>query len=224
MSSDLLRRVNDSLDRSRANAAHHPFFAHFLQKKTPEQVRRFAQQWYLAAKNHKVAFPHLVAITQDDETRRELIEILRDEYGNGDPDEVHARLLQKFLEEGIGMPLPSSGDAVPEIAAFGDKTLTMWRDADPVTAFGYHYALERIAQDIHKVFLHGLENGGFPLEVLKYFVYHSTAEEEHVRITKKGFDRYAADPSNREALLNGVTAGEQALAGMWDGFERHIFH
>jgi pyrroloquinoline quinone (PQQ) biosynthesis protein C len=222
---ELLKQVDSSLDTGPAGATSHPFFARFAGPKTREQIVRFAQQWYRAAYNHKVAFPYLVAITSDDHTRQELTVILFDEYGNGNPDEVHAFLLQRFLTKGIGIEVPARNIEEPEIAAFGQTTLQVWSNKEAQAfAFGYHYALERIAQHIHKAFLKGLQDGNYPQGTLRYFEYHSVAEEEHVRITRAGFERYASDPGNHEALLAGVQDGEAALKHMWDGFERVVFH
>ncbi|MCI0597494.1 iron-containing redox enzyme family protein, partial [Candidatus Parcubacteria bacterium] len=93
MTTKIKEKVHSMLEASQANAKRHPFFSRFTKKKTREEIEEFARQWYLAAYNHKRAFPFLPAITADDETRRELIEVLRDEYGNGDTNKVHAKLL-----------------------------------------------------------------------------------------------------------------------------------
>ncbi|MDO8624358.1 MAG: iron-containing redox enzyme family protein [bacterium] len=221
----LLRQLEQELDASRSNASRHPFFSKFSGKKTSVQVQCFAAQWYRAARNHKKAFPFLIAITQDDETRRELIEILRDEYGNGEPDRVHAKLLSRFMTEGVGISADQidSLEIIPEVAEFGDTTLRIWRDGDPVVAYGYHYALERIAASIHPVFFEGLRNCGFPSESLEYFRYHSRAEEEHVHATEAGLLRYEAEGGG-EKLREGARLGAATLTKMWDGFDRHVFH
>ncbi|HYF29129.1 MAG TPA: iron-containing redox enzyme family protein [Candidatus Paceibacterota bacterium] len=220
-----LKQLERELDASPAMASHHPFFSRFSGEKTSEQIARFAAQWYLAARNHKRAFPFLVAITEDDETRRELIEILRDEYGNGEPDKVHARLLRKFMIEGAGLSADQidSLEMIPEVAEFGETTLKVWRDGDPIVAYGYHYALERIAASIHPAFFEGLKGNGFSPDSLEYFQYHSRAEEEHVHAAEAGFLRYDAE-GDGEKLRQGAELGAAALAKMWDGFDRHVFH
>ena len=220
-----LQQLERELDTSPAMASCHPFFSRFSGEKTPEQVGRFATQWYAAARNHKKAFPFLVAITQDDETRRELIEILRDEYGNGESDRIHAKLLGRFMTEGVGVSTDQidSLEIIPEVAEFGDTTLRIWRDGDPVVAYGYHYALERIAASIHPVFFEGLMNCGFPPDSLEYFRYHSRAEEEHVHAAEAGFLRYDAEGDGAK-LRQGAELGVAALTKMWDGFNRHVFH
>lgn len=222
----LIRQVKSMLDTSPANASNHRFFRQFTERKSPEQIERFALQWYTAARSHKIAFPHLVAITTEDTIRFGLIEILRDEYGNGDPQKIHARLLEKFLKSGVGLSPETVANIqpVPEIAAFANTTLETWRDGNAVIAFGYHYALEYIAQDIHKVFFLGLKDCGFSPETLEYFAYHSTAEEEHTRVTEKGFLHYANDRQNHNQLMEGVRSGAISLLRMWDGFHRHVFN
>lgn len=221
---ELIEKVKTLLEESPANAKRHPFFERFAKGKSREEIERFAKQWYLAAYNHKRAFPFLPAITENDETRRELIEVLRDEYGNGDTKKVHAKLLQNFLNDALKIETPTQDDIAPEVGEFGKTTLEMWRDTDPVTAFGYHYALEHIAQDIHKAFYAGLKDYGFPEETLEYFKYHSTAEEEHAAIADSGFNRYASDERNHQSLLAGAEIGMRSLAHMWDGFDRRVFN
>lgn len=220
-----LQQLERELDASSAMASHHPFFSSFSGEKTPEQVERFAAQWYAAARNHKKAFPFLIAITQNDETRRELIMILWDEYGNGEPDKVHAKLLGKFMIEGIGISANQidSLEMIPEVAEFGETTLRVWRDGDPVVAYGYHYALERIAASIHPAFFDGLKDCGFSPDSLEYFRYHSRAEEEHVHAAEAGFLRYDAEGYG-DKLRQGAELGVVALTKMWDGFERHVFN
>lgn len=219
-----LQQLERELDTSRANASCHPFFSSFSGQKTPEQILHFATQWYAAARNHKKAFPFLIAITQDDETRRELIEILRDEYGNGEPDRIHAKLLGKFMVEGVGIAADQidSLEMISEVVEFGETTLKLWRDGDPVVAYGYHYALERIAASIHPAFFEGLQGYGFPPDSLEYFRYHSRAEEEHVHAAEAGFLRYDAQ-GDSDKLRQGAELGIAACANMWDGFDRHVF-
>lgn len=220
-----LQQLERELDASPAMASHHPFFSRFSGEKTPEQVARFAAQWYLAARNHKRAFPFLVAITEDDETKRELIEILRDEYGNGDPDKVHARLLGNFMVEGLGFPADQIDllEMIPEVAEFGETTMKIWRYGDPVVAYGYHYALERIAATIHPAFFEGLKGLGLPPASPEYFRYHSRAEEEHVHAAEAGFLRYDAE-GDGDKLRQGAELDVAKLTKMWDGFNRHVFN
>ena len=221
----VLSQAQSMVDGSRATATVHPFFTRFSGQKETEQIKRFAIEWYLAATGHKRAFPFLVAITENDKTRQELIEILRDEYGNGDPEKIHAKLLRRFVDQlGITDQMLAFEKPISEVKSFGETTLAMWRDGDPVTAFGYHYALELIAMGIHRAFASGLEGYGFSPESLEYFRYHSTAEEEHAKIAESAFTRYATDEASRSKLFAGVKAGVQALEQMWDGFDRHVFN
>ncbi len=217
-----LEQAQTLINASRARATAHPFFPKFRERKDPGQIRRFAPQWHKAATNHKLAFPSLVFITRNDDTRQGLIQVLYDEYGNGDPTKIHAKLLGRFLAE-LGTS-PDTDLILPEVKQFGDTTLALWKGNDPVLAFGYHYALEYIAMDVHRAFAAGLEGYGFSPEALEYFRYHSTAEEEHEQEACTGFLRYAEDPAARPRLLEGVKIGIQALEQMWDGFDRHVFN
>ncbi len=194
----LLEKTRALIQQSGATAANHPFFRRFGEEKSLEQIKSFAVQWYFAARGHKEAFPYLVATTKNDETRQELTKVLYDEFGNGDPEKIHSRLLGRFLTQGLFLEQADVEQVpiLPEIADFGETTLALWSTGDFVEAFGHHYALEEIAKDIHPVFAAGLTSYGFPPDVLEYFTYHALAEEEHTRIAETGFRRYASATEN----------------------------
>jgi pyrroloquinoline-quinone synthase len=209
-----------------ATASNHLFFESLAsQPITGEQVNRFAEQWYIAAYNHKRAFPFLVAVTDDDQTRRELIEILRDEYGNGDPTAVHALLLKGFLTQTLGLSDNhiQITQPLPEVAEFGDVTMKVWSGNNPALAFGYHYALEHIAATAHEAFYAFLKRYGYSDEELIYFKYHAAAEPEHAKMAESGYARY--QESGQQAALDlGAQMGIESLTHMWDGFNSHLFH
>jgi pyrroloquinoline quinone (PQQ) biosynthesis protein C len=209
-----------------------PSLRRFQEKKTPKQIRRFAAQWYITAAEHKRMFPSLIYITENDYTRQELIEILRDEYGNGDKEKIHSRLLAYFL-----MQLPPLAahtltikDAIPEVREFAETTERMWvpREGspapDPIRAFGYHYALETLATTLHRAFYQGLREEGFSKEALAYFRLHAKREAHHAALAAAGLRRYeSATLSNYAPLLEGARDGCLAVRDLLEGFNRHVF-
>lgn len=219
-----LQEVQSSLDSGPASAFNHRFFRRLRERTaTPEEIGLFAPQWFLAADGHKIAFAELIPTIVPELPRFGLIQILYDEYGDGDETKIHARLLRNFLQKGVGIGIPDHSAAIPEVAAFTKKVLEVWSDrSKPVRAFGLHYGLERIAQEIHKAFYAWLKDH-FPTEVLEYFLYHTTAEEEHVKITEDGFNYYALSARNRDELLEGLRTAVAVLLVMWDGFDRQVF-
>src|SRR5581483_12419919 len=117
------------------------------------------------------------------------IHILDEEWGHGDVTKAHITLLENFLRE-LGIGDPDSKVTIPEIGKFGNTTMAMWRNGDPVAAFGYHWALEEVAAGIHPVFFNGLKEYGFSSEALLYFQIHATAEQQHALVANNGLWRY----------------------------------
>src|SRR5437773_644497 len=77
---------------------HHRFLTEFeRQELGRDELKKFAIQWYKTARAHKQAFPTLIYNTRDDEIRFDLIDILNEEYGDGNRELIHARLLMRFL-------------------------------------------------------------------------------------------------------------------------------
>lgn len=98
---------------SSSRAYRHPFLNELRSKAMDlEGAKRFAAQWYKAATAHKKAFPGLIYNTPDDRVRLQLIEILREEYGFGAEDRVHARILERVHRRA------------------GDGGIVNWRSAD----------------------------------------------------------------------------------------------
>src|SRR5437870_221653 len=89
--SECLAAAKTRMDRS--STINHRFLARFRDETlSRDQLRTFAVLWYKTAREHKLAFPALIWNLPDDDVRFDLIDILREEYGNGDRDMIHARL------------------------------------------------------------------------------------------------------------------------------------
>lgn len=214
------------LDDSKASPKKHDFFRQFRGTKTPDQIKHFAVQWFFAARNHKRAFPFFVGITQDDFVRCKLIEVLRDEYGKGDPTKIHGVLLKQLLIHGLKMSTAEIEQVkiLPGVEFFSKKTFSVWQDlAEPIKAFGYHFALEYIAEDVHAAFAEGLKGNNFSDVDLAYFNYHKVAEKEHASIAGEGLEKYAHNPENRTKLIEGAQEAIYALIPMWDDMESVMF-
>lgn len=216
------------LDQIRANLRHeisrHPFLLRFgAGELTCEQMRRFAVQWYLTAKLHKDAFPAIVLNTNDEDIRFDLIEILREEYGSGDREKIHGRMLGRFVESlGLDVSDISESDAIPGVKHFGDEVLRIWRDDPPARAFGVHFALETIAALFHGAFADGVAASRLTSET-EYFDVHRTAEEGHADISVDGFLKYSGADESRRQLLDGIDAAREILSPLLDDLDRHIF-
>jgi pyrroloquinoline quinone (PQQ) biosynthesis protein C len=205
---------------------HHPFLTLFESEYLSEvQLRRFAVQWYKTARKHKEAFPALVYNVKDDDVRFDLIEILNEEYGSGDRERIHARLLQRFLRalalseaDVLGTP------SLPAVDSFGEEVLRIWRDGDHIYAFGLHFSLEYLASSLHSHFAEGLTKYATLTEYDKeYFNFHKVAEKHHSDFSERGMLFYATTDGNRLLLQSGVDKGVELLGRLWGEFHNHVF-
>jgi pyrroloquinoline quinone (PQQ) biosynthesis protein C len=204
----------------------HPFLLRFASTRLDrDQLRRFAIQWYKTARAHKLAFPALVLNTRDDDIRFDLIEILNEEYGSGDREKIHARLLMHFLRAlGAEEEDVEASPTLGAVDSFSKRVLAIWRDADPIRAFGLHFALEYLASALHAHFARGLRKYEFlSQQDRRYFDYHEEAEPHHADFSELGMHTYADTPSNRCLLELGVEEGIQLLGQLWDEFDAHVF-
>jgi pyrroloquinoline-quinone synthase len=190
-----------------------------------EQVRQFAIQWFKAASAHKKAFPALIYNTSDDVVRFDLIRILRDEYGNGDVEYIHARLLKRFLHAvGISDKEVLDTSVAEEISEFSNQIENVWLQGHPVEAFGVHYALEFLASEMHEAFFKGLNSlNRWDSNDLEYFEYHGRVEAEHADISDRGFDIYCNETANVRYLVKGLNTGIDLMRLLWDGLNRQVF-
>src|SRR5579885_73805 len=185
---------------------HHEFLQRFESEYlTKAQLRKFAAQWYKTARGHKEAFPAIIYNIRNDDIRFDLIEILNEEYGNGDREQIHSRLLKRFLTAlEISDEEVEREETLPAVKNFGDEVLRIWRDGDPVYAFGLHFALEFLASALHVHFAGGLQKYPFLTEYDKqYFNYHKVAEQQHADFSENGMLIYASDVESQSLLAEG---------------------
>ncbi len=217
---------NQKTKMSHSAVMHHRFLVEFEHRQlTMEQLRRFAIQWYKTARAHKQAFPALIYNTKDDDIRFDLIDILNEEYGNGDRERIHARLLRRLLLAlGILDCDVENSETLNAVKNFSEEVERIWKEEDPVYAFGLHFALEFLASSLHTHFARGLDKYTFlTLHDRSYFDYHKTAEKEHADFSERGFLVYAADQEAHNRLSNGVDKAIRLMDSLWEDFYQSIF-
>jgi pyrroloquinoline quinone (PQQ) biosynthesis protein C len=211
---------------ARHPATHHRFLLEFERQHLSDgQMERFAIQWYKTARGHKEAFPALIYNTRNDDIRCDLIEILSEEYGYGDRERIHAKLLKRFLSAlSISDNDVENAETLPAVKRFVADVLSIWKEDDPIYAFGLHFSLEYLAASLHVHLANGLAKYAFLKEDDKeYFNYHKMAEQRHADFSEKGFVLYATDPENQPLLERGVDKGGELLDRLWDEFYYFIF-
>jgi pyrroloquinoline quinone (PQQ) biosynthesis protein C len=92
--------------------------------------------------------------------------------------------------------------------------------APPARAYGVFYLFETAGPDMHEKFYRGFQKSNLPDDALEYSRLHVEAERDHALRVKNGLGAYAADLSG---LHSGIRKGSEALRGLWDGFQRHVF-
>jgi len=216
---EFLASTKKTMEASRA--MRHPFLQQFRDAQLPlEALRTFGILWYKTARYHKQAFPALIWNIPDDNVRFDLIDILREEYGNGDRTMIHASMLQRFLTAlGVSEADVEATPTPAGIQAFGARVLEIWRGAPPAYAFGLHFALEYLAASLHTYFADGLEKYPFlSIGDRQYFEFHRAAEPMHADLSEAGFLHYAISEENRAALTTSVEEGITLLNHLWDTF------
>ncbi len=192
----------------------HPLFA--LKDLSSEDLRWTFGQWRYAAKKHKEIFAYLIAITKKDRVRYELIQILYDEYGKGNPLFIHGDLLiqtLKYLEVIENEIVPTEKNL-----RFVETVDKLWKDeSHPAVAYGCHLIFEEFGMLIHPK-LYALLND-VPAEYKLYSAYHNFAEIEHAEHAFKGMSDYSEEASQLE---NGIRQGFSALLDLLDAIRPPI--
>ena len=217
---DLISNVDDQMRASRAYQ--HPFLDQMCTKGMDRQTAsRFAVQWFKAATAHKKSFPGLIYNSDNDDIRLGLINILDEEYGFGDPAEIHSRLLGSFLTAlGIAPEQAHRAAATPGVTEFGRRVDEYWLGGAPKFAYGVHYALEFLAANMHKAFFSGVSRLGLPDESVRYFRLHSTVEDEHAEKARAGLLLLASEGADaRRVLEDGIRCGTELVGILLDGLE-----
>jgi len=199
----------------------HPFLDQFEKGKfTDDGLRRFAIQWYKTARAHKESFPYLIGTVSDDHVRMDLIRILDEEYGNGDPNRIHARLLFNFLQAlGVTEEEVEHTPTDPLVQRFGEEVVRVWKNGPEALAFGLHYALEVMAAALHTALANGLESKDhFSPADIEYFLYHREAEQRHADVSRRGLEVYLHQPETSR----GMQMGEQLLHSLYEAFHTMI--
>jgi len=221
---ELLERCKSEMDQS--GVMHHRFLTRFEERMlSREELSAFMIQWYKTATAHRRAFPGLIGNIKDDEIRFELIEILYEEYGNGDRTRIHGKLLARLLRAlDLTLDHVVAVKALPAVSQFNVAISDIWFNGEHSFAFGLHFGLEYLASSQQAYCARGMRKYRFLSEEdREYFDLHAEAEIRHVAYSENGFLHYAEDEEQREKLVAGVREAIALLRALWDEFDGLLF-
>ncbi len=161
-------------------------------------------------------------ITPNEQLKGDLITILSEEYGSGNPRIMHALLFLKTIKSiGITKEEVDTTPKIPEVQSFEDTIEQVWSNKEqPARAYGIAYLFETIGANIHRAIHSGLLKSQVPKESLEYSQLHCIAEEHHAKRVTNGLGVYESEQSE---LLEGVEQGALALEKLWTGLQKHVF-
>jgi len=222
--SKVLKDCKREMDQS--GVMHHRFLTRFEERiLTRNELASFMAQWYKTATAHRRAFPGLIGNIKNDEIRFELIEILYEEYGNGDRTRIHGKLLERLLHAlDLTLYQVASTRTLPAVDRFNSTLSDIWFNGEHSFAFGLHFGLEYLASSQQAYCARGMRKYSFLTEHdREYFDLHAEAEIRHIAYSEKGFLHYAGELEARTRLLNGVREATNLLRALWDEFDEMLF-
>ena len=211
MLSEIKTAVNGSLDRIQS----HPFIedAH-SQSLTKQQATR----WILCAGRESRSFPlilkNLIRDTKDPLVKQILQENLADEYGNGDPKEVHFHHYLHLLDE---LQIPRSLFDVYEEDAGINFALQLAYNVslckNRAIAFGYMLVNEGMTQITYSAARTAFEKY-FPDMHTPFFDIHIEVDAHHVDELYRALAAF--NQNELKDIKFGVSIGERGMATLLD--------
>ncbi|MFJ7182257.1 TenA family transcriptional regulator [Streptomyces massasporeus] len=208
------QHLRSYVDRHRVLS--HPFLALVASGRAdPEHL----VAWGLQERHVSYAFPRsiglLISCADDFRMRTVLAENLWEEFGEGDPDQAHAVLLDRLLESmGVGR------DQLDCAATDGTLAfLTTQRDLTTSSAWrgvgAFCYANEYLSLAEFRP-LEAAIRSLFPAADLSYFTENMKADTRHTELLESLIDAAAETPSIRAEIEYGVSAALDARCRFYD--------
>lgn len=221
--SNIAETISSRLDNIsiELNVTNHTFLNKFASHGMSKgHLKRFAIQWYKVITAHKRAFGGLIYNTPNELLRADLITILHDEYGLGNPKNMHTLLFLRVpLELGLTKKEIDNSQEIEEVKNFREQVDKIWVKGSPAEAYGIVYLFEKIGAEFHRKFLQGLQKSGLSEYALQYSKLHLIAEEEHAKIVVNGLGLYE---DQIEDLERGVRVAGEIMLKLWNGFEKYV--
>lgn len=197
-----------------------PFFAAFRDGEiTVDDVKVFADQYYLYIRTFPQILAGLSHRVEDEKIRKELAKTIVSELGGGE-GEIHFRMFEKACAP-LGVKIAGVGevDYLPETTALVDGIKKMFLEDKVEAALGGHYTIELSGLPMIASFYEGFRR--FPesnVESLEYFYLHLLIEREHVEWIHAAVEQV----TGAEAAHAEIRRGALTMAGLLGDFWRAL--
>ncbi len=194
---------------------------------TPRQLRVFIKQYHYFCFQFVKVLEGLLYHTPIDQLdmRIGLAKTLYSELGNGSPDRVHIRGLERFAHSiGLQSRDLEETEPIPEVADYLGTLERQFLKSNYLTALGAELAVETTASSEFEYFFTGLQKyPQFNRRDLEFFESHLKEEAEHQDWLLEAVRKTAQSPEDLEPLFSGARETADAWLNFWDGMYRAVF-
>ena len=181
-----------------------------------DELLRFGSQYFRWVE----AFPKILAglaYCVPDDCRFEVVRTLYSELGEGDPSQMHSRLLLGVFE-GLGVNREQL-ISVPEEPATNQLIEVLdrlySRSSIPV-ALGAQLGVEAMATPMIEQLYSGFGKlYGLSADALTYFTLHLEVERDHIEWSKSAVLKWNRGPDDTERIRQGLFECLDGIAGFW---------
>ena len=204
------------------------FFRTFKTKYlSPRQLRVFARQYHYFCYQFVKVLEGLLYHTPIEQLdmRIGLAKTLYSELGNGSPDHVHIRQLERFAHS-IGLQQRDLDETEPilEVRTYLEILQRKFLKSGYLTALGAELAVETTASSEFEYFFPGLQKyQQFNRRDLEFFEMHLAEESEHKDWLLEAVRKTAQTPEDLEQVFAGACETADAWLKFWEGMYRAVF-
>lgn len=206
------------------NAFFLAFEAEYL---TQEQLRTFLRHYHYFCKHFVKLLEGLLFHTPLEQTqmRIELVKTLYSELGNGQHDQAHLALLDRFAQA-LGLPPAdlAATTPLPEVQRYMRLLHHLFMDSDYLVALGAETAVEVTAASEFKYLYPGLHKYScFHEDDLIFFKLHMQEELTHGQWLLQAVEQTARTPEDRARVLAAARETADAWHTFWLGLFQAVF-
>jgi len=204
------------------------FFRTFKAKRlTPRQLRVFVRQYHYFCFQFVKVLEGLLYHTPIEQLdmRIGLAKTLYSELGNGSPDHVHIRGLERFAHSiGLQPRDLEETEPIPEVETYLNILQRQFLESNYLTALGAELAVETTAASEFEYFFPGLQQyKQFNRRDLEFFESHLAEEAEHKDWVLEAVRKTAHTPEDFEQIYAGAMETADAWLEFWEGMYRAVF-